>query len=107
MYEGQHVVMHMLFSSNVGMQHAGVVQGAEGGPLPRVLAVAVASSVINQVTGPHSALTSPELMHFQLGLSATSSEPTKFNVYWASSVKLNLKAGYFAGSCAQQWQLLL
>lgn len=80
MHDGQHAAMHMLLSSSAGMQCAGLVQGPEGGLLPRVLAVAVASSVISQVTGPHSALISPKVIEFRLGLSATSSEAT--NVYW-------------------------
>ena len=64
MNDGQHAAMHMLLSPNAGMQCAGLVQGPEGGLLPRVLAVAVASSVISPVTGPHSAPTSPEVIDF-------------------------------------------
>lgn len=53
----------------MGMQHAGLVQGEEGGLPPRVgvLAVAVASGVISQVTGPHSVLTTPEMIELKLG----------------------------------------
>ena len=65
LYDGQHVAMHMLLSYNVGMQDAGLIQAAEGGLLPRVLAVAVASNVISRVTGPHNALISPEVCTFK------------------------------------------
>lgn len=48
----------------MGMQHAGLVQGEDRGLPPRVgvLAGAVASDVISQVTGPHSVLTTPKVI---------------------------------------------
>ena len=69
----------MLLCVSVGVPCAGLVQEAEGALLlPGVQeapAVAVASSVINRVTGPHSALTSSEPVYLDfapLGLNSCS-----------------------------------